>query len=78
MKQSKYSDNQIMAILKSAQAGALIPELCPEPGMSAVIFYQWWSRYGGMDASLMAWLKELENRRLKNMYGEEHLQAEMV
>jgi putative transposase len=41
MKQSKYSDSQIMAILKSAQAGALIPEQCPEPGMSAVIFYQW-------------------------------------
>ena len=41
MKQYKYSDGPIMAILKSAQAGALIPELCPEPGMSAVIFHRW-------------------------------------
>ena len=80
MKKSKYSDSQIMAILKQAEAGAPVPELCREHGMSSATFYKWRSKYGGMDASLMARLKELEeeNRRLKKMYAEERLKAEMV
>jgi putative transposase len=80
MKKSKYSDSQIMAILNQAEAGAPVPELCREHGMSSATFYKWRSKYGGMDASLMARLKELEdeNRRLKKMYAEERLKAEMV
>ncbi len=80
MKKSRYSDNQIMAILKQAEAGSPIPELCREHGMSSATFYKWRSKYGGMDASMMARLKELEeeNRRLKKMYAEERLKAEIV
>ncbi|MDO3387627.1 transposase, partial [Gilvimarinus sp. SDUM040013] len=75
MKKSKYSDSQIMAILKQAEAGTPVPELCREHGMSSATFYKWRSKYGGMDASMMARLKELEeeNRRLKKMYAEERL-----
>ena len=80
MKISRYSDSQIMAILKQAEAGSPVPELCREHGMSSATFYKWRSKYGGMDASLMARLKELEeeNRRLKKMYAEERLKAEIV
>ena len=55
-------------------------ELCREHGMSSATFYKWQAKYGGMDASLMKRLKELEdeNRRLKKMYAEERLKAEIV
>ena len=80
MKKSKYSDSQIMAILKQAEAGTPVPELCREHGMSSATFYKWRSKYGGMDASMMGRLKELEeeNRRLKKMYAEERLKAEII
>ncbi|WP_431159418.1 transposase, partial [Winogradskyella poriferorum] len=77
---SRYTDSQIMAILKQAEAGTPIPELCREHGMSSASFYKWRAKFGGMDASLMARMKELEeeNRRLKKMYAEERLKAEIV
>ncbi len=80
MKKSRYSDSQILAILKQAENGVPVPELCREHGMSSASFYKWRAKYGGMDASLMARLKELEdeNRRLKKMYAEERLKAEIV
>ena len=80
MKKSRYTDSQILAILKQAKAGTPVPELCREHGMSSATFYKWRSKYGGMDASLMARMKELEdeNRRLKKMYAEERLKAEIV
>lgn len=80
MKTSKFTDSQIMAILKQAEAGAPVTELCREHGMSAATFYKWRSKYGGMDASLMARLRELEteNARLKKMYAEERLKAEII
>lgn len=80
MKRSKFSDSQIMAILNQAEAGTPVPELCREHGISSATFYKWRSKYGGMDASMMARLKELEeeNRRLKKMYAEERLKAEIV
>ncbi|PML07453.1 transposase [Vibrio breoganii] len=80
MKKSRYTDSQILSILKQAEAGAPIPELCREHGMSSATFYKWRSKYGGMDASLMARMKELEdeNRRLKKMYAEERLKAEVI
>ena len=80
MKKSKFSDSQIMNILKQAEAGTPVPELCREHGMSSATFYKWRAKYGGMDVSLMARLKELEeeNRRLKKMYAEERLKAEIV
>ena len=80
MKKSRYTDSQILSILKQAEAGTPVPALCREHGMSSATFYKWRSRYGGMDASLMARLKELEdeNRRLKKMVAEERLKAEIV
>jgi len=80
MKTSRYTDSQILAILKQAEVGSPVPELCREHGMSSATFYKWRSKFGGMDASLMARLKELEdeNRRLKKMYAEERLKAEIV
>ena len=67
MKISRFKDNQIIAILKQAEAGAPIPELCREYGMSTATFYKWRSKFGGMDVSMMKRVKELEeeNRRLK-------------
>ena len=80
MKKSRYSDSQIMSILKQAEAGTPVPQLCREHGMSSATFYKWRARYGGMDVSMMRRLKELEeeNRRLKKMYAEERLKAEIV
>lgn len=80
MKTSRFTDSQIMAILKQAEAGAPIPQLCREHGMSSASFYKWRAKYGGMDTSMMSRLKELEaeNRQLKKMYAEERLKAEMV
>ena len=80
MKKSKFSDSQIMAILKQAESGVPVPELCREHGMSSASFYKWRAKYRGMDASLMARMKELEeeNRRLKKMYADERIKAEIV
>ncbi len=80
MKTSRYSDSQIMAILKQSEAGTPVPELCREHGMSSASFYKWQAKYGGMDASMLSRLKELEdeNRRLKKMYAEERLKSEII
>ena len=80
MKTSRFSDSQIIAILKQAEGGSPVPELWREHGMRSATIYKWRSKFGGMDASLMARLKELEdeNRRLKKMYAEERLKAEIV
>ena len=80
MKTSRFSDSQIIAILKQAEAGSPVPELCREHGISSATFYKWRAKFGGMDASLMARLRELEeeNRRLKKMYAEERLKAEII
>jgi putative transposase len=69
-----------MTIIKQADAGTPVPELCREHGMSSASFYKWRSKYGGMDASMMTRLKELEdeNRRLKKMYADERLKAEII
>lgn len=80
MKTSRFIDSQIIAILKQAEAGIPIPELCREHGISNATFYKWRAKFGGMDASLMTRMKELEdeNRRLKKMYAEERLKAELI
>jgi len=80
MKKSRYTDSQILSILKQAEAGTPVAELCRGHGMSSAAFYKWRAKYGGMDASLMARLKELEeeNGRLKKMYAEERLKAEII
>jgi len=80
MKKSRYTDSQIMAILKQAESGVPVSQLCREHGMSSATFYNWRAKYGGMDVSMIKRLKELEeeNRRLKKMYAEERLKAEIV
>jgi len=80
MKTSRFTDSQIIAIFKQAEAGSQVPEPCREQGVSNATFYKWRSKFGGMYASLMARMKELEeeNRRLEKMYVEERLKAEIV
>ena len=80
MKISRFTDSQIIAILKQAEAGSPAPELCRKHGISNATFYKWRSKFGGMDASLMARMKEPkeENRRLKKIYVDEYLNAEIV
>ena len=77
MKTSRYTDSQIMAILKQAESGIPAAQLCREHGMSNATFYKWRAKYGGMDASLITRLKELEaeNSRLKKMYADVQLDA---
>ena len=80
MKRSKFTDSQIMDALKRVDAGLAVPEVCRELGISTATFYKWRAKYGGMDTSMMARMKELEaeNARLKKMYIEEKLKAEIV
>jgi putative transposase len=80
MKRSKFTDTQIMDALKRVDAGLAVPEVCRELGISTATFYKWRAKYGGMDTSMMARMQELEaeNARLKKMYIEEKLKAEIV
>ena len=79
MRKSKYTDSQILAILKQNENGVAVQDLCREHGMSSAQFYKWRAKFGGMDASLMKRMKELEeeNKRLKKMYAEERFKAEI-
>ena len=79
MRTPRFSDSQILAILKQNEAGVSVQDLCREHGMSSASFYKWRAKFGGMDASLMKEMKELraENARLKKMYAEERLKAEI-
>ena len=80
MKRSKFTDSQIMDALKRVDAGLAVPGVCRELGISSATFYKWRAKYGGMDTSMMARMKELEseNARLKKMYFEEKLKAEIL
>jgi putative transposase len=80
MKRSKFTDSQIMDALKRVDAGLAVPDVCRELGISCATFYKWRAKYGGMDTSMMAGMKELEseNARLKKMYIEEKLKAEIL
>ncbi|MGK0372380.1 MAG: putative transposase [Glaciecola sp.] len=79
MRKSKYSESKIMAILKQNEGGVSVPDLCREHGMSNAQFYNWRSKYGGMDASMMKRMKEpeAENKRLKKMYADERIKADI-
>ena len=80
MKQKRFSETEIMQILKRAEGGVSVPELCREHGMSNASFYKWRSKYGGMDASLISEMKALaeENKRLKRMYAESQMQNDLL
>ncbi len=80
MKTSKFSETQIVAILKQQDAGLKVADICREHGISAATFYKWRSKYGGMDASMLRRVKELEaeNARLKKMYADVQLDAQIL
>ena len=68
MKRSKFSEHQIIAILKAVEAGRTVKDVCREHEVSEATYYQWKSKYGGMQASDIKRLRELEeNRRLKQI-----------
>jgi len=72
MRKSKFSEHQIVGAVKRAEEGVPVKDICRELGISSATFYQWRSKYGGMEASEIKRLKELEeeNRRLKQMYAD--------
>ncbi len=74
MKTSRYSDSQILAILKQAEAGMPVPALCCKHGMSSATFYKWRAKFGGMDASMMKRMKELEKWAAKHDIQVEFIQ----
>ena len=80
MKKSRYTDSQIINILKQAEVGAKVRDLCREHGMSDATFYKWRAKFGGMDVSMMTRMKELEaeNARLKKMYADVQLQNDVI
>lgn len=75
MKQSRYSEEQIVGILKEADAGISVVELCRKYGMSDATYYNWKAKYGGMTTSDLKKLRQLEgeNRKLKQMVAEQAL-----
>ena len=80
MKNGRFSDAQIMGILKQAEDGVPVSELCREHGMSSASFYKWRAKFGGMDASMVSQMKAMveENRRLKRMYAEMSMQNDLL
>ena len=80
MKKSRYSEEQIIGILKQSEAGVKTAELCREHGISAATFYQWKSKFGGMDVSEAQKLKAMEdeNRRLKQLVADLSLDKEAL
>ena len=80
MKTSRYTEAQIIAILRQAEGGVPVAELCREHGMSDASFYKWRAKYGGMDASMVSQMKAIEdeNRRLKRMYADLSMQADLL
>ena len=75
MKKSRFTEEQIIGFLKQADAGMPVKELCRKGGFSDATFYKWRAKYGGMDASDVKRLKELEgeNAKLKKLLAEAHL-----
>lgn len=80
MRKSKWSESQIVAMLKEAESGIPVTELCRRHGVGESTFYKWRSKYGGMEVSDVRRLKELEeeNRKLKQMYAELSLKHQML
>ncbi len=80
MRKSKFSESQIATVLKEAEAGVAVADVCRRQGISPATFYQWRSKYGGMSVSDMQRLRELEaeNSRLKRMYADLSLDHELL
>ena len=80
MKTSRFTEPQIITIQRQAEGGVPVAELCREHGMTTALFYKWRSKYGGMDTSMIAQMKAIEdeNRRLKKMFAELSMQNELL
>jgi putative transposase len=80
MRKSKFSETQIIAILKAVEAGKTVRDVCREHEISDATYYKWKTKYGGMEAADIRRLRELEaeNRRLKHMYAELSLEHRIL
>jgi putative transposase len=80
MKRSRFTDHQILAVLKEADAGATVKDLCRRHGISPATYYQWKSKYSGLQASDLKKIRELEreNTRLKQLYAETSLENQAL
>jgi putative transposase len=80
MKRSKFSDEQILAIVKEGEAGRRVADLCRTHGVTEQTYYRWKSKYGGLELSEMQRLKQLEdeNRRLKQIVAEQSLDIQAL
>ena len=80
MKKSRFTETQIVSILKEADAGRTVQEICREHGISPSTYYQWKSKYGGLEASELKRIKELEaeNTELKRMYADTSLERDAL
>ena len=80
MKKSRYSETRIVRILKEVETGKLVKDVCREYGISDATYYNWKAKYGGMEASDIKRLKELEseNQRLKQMFADLSLEHQIL
>ena len=80
MNKSKFTESKIISILKQQESGRTVADICREYGISPATFFNWKSKYGGMDTSQLKRLKELEqeNAKLKKMYADTSLQNEAL
>lgn len=80
MKKSRYTESQIIGVLKEVDAGRKVEEVCRQHGISSATYYNWKSRYGGMEASDVKRLKELEeeNAKLKKMFADVSLENNAI
>ena len=80
MKKSRFTESQICTILKEAEGGVSVADVCRKHGVSQASFYKWRSKFGGMDASLIKRMRELEaeNQRLKKMYADSQMDCDIL
>jgi putative transposase len=80
MRKSKFSESQVLSLLKQAESGVPVADICRANGVSNATFYNWRAKYGGMDTSMMKRLKELENEnaRLKRMFADSQMDNEIL
>ena len=80
MKKSRFTETQIVQILSEADGGVSVQDICRRNGISPATYYKWKSKYGGLDASELKRIKELEteNAKLKRMYADLSLENEAL